>query len=568
MNVKSVLIFLFVFIVITGCKDDDTVVEPGEENTDYIVEKATYVLETISDSFFGENNDGFYNLISFTVEMNNSVNPDNIKKIILFSEDRKSGWEFNKEELKELLSEDGTTFNFEHLKYNPFTQIDRDSKFSITLYDNRNEIIDNYDLLVNLQFPPYVRAKYNWYDRNSIKFEYSYYYNYYNIFCDSIKAIFENNGEKISEVLLDSEGSDLIPGVPDLASNFYLEFYFNSDNIPKVSVSTFFSLADGIPESAVLLPEGLTPTFWFMNNEDKNLILVDTSIASLYYWNIEAKSMSKEISLPFKPVLAKYYDDIIYLTNSTGAIYKSGDDGETTLVTSVGGRVADFIVIDKFIIITSYDRELWTFNLENGSSYNNENYSFYIIGGLVYNPSVHNIYGISLTTIPEDIFSMQYSPETGSVLNVRDSPYHGDYSLGSELYLLQGNDKILNSGGTIFNCSQNYSQDMQYFGSFETSFTDMVFNNDYAVCVVSNYNENYGLDSPGILQVYDVNNLTIKKSVELYEHPVAIYIIENEYLIMSQISTSNRFFVQVFDKNEIEAETLGKLNKKYYTASF
>jgi hypothetical protein len=56
-------------------------------------------------------------------------------------------------------------------------------------------------------------------------------------------------------------------------------------------------------------------------------------------------------------------------------------------------------------------------------------------------------YGLS----PSDISWLSYNPGDYQVLNSGDSPYHGDYALGSEFYLSGNQDLLFTSTGTYFN---------------------------------------------------------------------------------------------------------------------
>jgi K319L-like, PKD domain len=69
-------------------------------------------------------------------------------------------------------------------------------------------------------------------------------------------------------------------------------------------------------------------------------------------------------------------------------------------------------------------------------------------------------YGLS----PADISYFSFDPGNHNVLNAGDSPYHGDYVLGSEFYLSGNQDLLFTSSGTYFN-----TETLRYAGTLFTS---------------------------------------------------------------------------------------------------
>lgn len=83
-------------------------------------------------------------------------------------------------------------------------------------------------------------------------------------------------------------------------------------------------------------------------------------------------------------------------------------------------------------------------------------------------PSGQYIYGADNGISPSDF--EKYDIRAGSAVYLYDSPYHGGYSFGGDLWMYQTGTRIIARSGNVFTSSSVQSQDMLYAGSITTSF--------------------------------------------------------------------------------------------------
>ncbi len=107
-------------------------------------------------------------------------------------------------------------------------------------------------------------------------------------------------------------------------------------------------------------------------------------------------------------------------------------------------------------------------------------------------PSENYIYGISINSIPKDIekYGFGNRPE-----RLSETPYHGDYPIGVDLWVNGEENYILTQAGTIFNLSESPVEDLTYLSSLSLS-------NSYIQAANFNHsrNENYLLVSSNNFQ--------------------------------------------------------------------
>jgi hypothetical protein len=88
-------------------------------------------------------------------------------------------------------------------------------------------------------------------------------------------------------------------------------------------------------------------------------------------------------------------------------------------------------------------------------------------------PSQDRVYLIDTTLSPRDLEA--YPISDGKLSNGKDSPYHGDYSLTTDLTIPEDGRYIFNGSGNIFYSSMTPSVDMTYAGKLDRGFTSITF---------------------------------------------------------------------------------------------
>lgn len=79
----------------------------------------------------------------------------------------------------------------------------------------------------------------------------------------------------------------------------------------------------------------------------------------------------------------------------------------------------------------------------------------------VYAPGKNKVFVMSQGLSPADISYFEIDPATNGVIAMGDSPYHGDYSMRTPLYLSENEDLLFTSSGNYF-----YASNLKYAGTF------------------------------------------------------------------------------------------------------
>ena len=93
-------------------------------------------------------------------------------------------------------------------------------------------------------------------------------------------------------------------------------------------------------------------------------------------------------------------------------------------------------------------------------------------GKFVPHPIYNMFYWADVGVSPPDINALIY--DNGVIKAAYDSPYHGNYSIGSRIRISPDGANIFTSAGSVFRSSSIRSADMQYKNSF-ASFADLLF---------------------------------------------------------------------------------------------
>lgn len=556
MNNWIITISIIGLLFLSCSKDEST---PVTTETEVTIKSTKYILETVHSSFFGENEDKFYRAVTLSIEFEQSKFLDNIKKIIIFNSYNGTGWEFTNQELEKYV--DGS-LNGVLLNHLILPSGLNDSKYTISVYNFKNDILDEYEFLLKSDFPPSVNIKHNWFNNSSMIINTEFYYS--SNLPDTLKIIYLNEQEIIGEFsFTPSANTNKIENVPNIANSFYVEGIFNSAQYQKVSISKIQSLNERIPQSAILFPENISVDISVLSADNTSLIYYSEADSRIYFWNINQQSNTQSIELPSKATSIKLDNNDIYVGLQSGSLYKINQTYEFQFLKNFGGQINDFLIIDNYIVLSVNYEEIWIYNKINTTASKYENYNIYNLTALTYNSSLNVIYGITTNVSPSDIHRMNFDPISGSITNYKDSRYHGDYYLGNKIGVFPSADKIITSGGNIFSCSSNYVNDIVYVGSLSKYFKDLVFTETNNIITIYSNESNYSEPEYGILNVYNATTTELERSYALYELPFEIHELGTEYMIVSKISTSNRYFYQIFSKNDFKSKLLGKVKNSY-----
>lgn len=141
-------------------------------------------------------------------------------------------------------------------------------------------------------------------------------------------------------------------------------------------------------------------------------------------------------------------------------------------------------------------------------------------------PSGKYIYGADNGLSPMDI--EKYDIQAGTASYMYDSPYHGDYPMGGDLWLTEDGSCIITRGGAVYKTSELQERDMLYNGRI--NIPDITYpycpwidhseiNQEFYVIVRPDYDEP---KSP-FIYVINANNLIFKRVISLEKYQVTDY---------------------------------------------
>ena len=142
-------------------------------------------------------------------------------------------------------------------------------------------------------------------------------------------------------------------------------------------------------------------------------------------------------------------------------------------------------------------------------------------------PSGKYIYGADNGLSPADI--EKYDIQNGTASYLYDSPYHGDYSMGGDLWFEESGERLFTRAGTVFKTSDMQSIDMVYNGSLtlEGDYRSILWldqlslKNELYLVLRGNWYDN--APNPPFVYVYNSENLIYKTKIRLEDYCVSGY---------------------------------------------
>jgi hypothetical protein len=129
-------------------------------------------------------------------------------------------------------------------------------------------------------------------------------------------------------------------------------------------------------------------------------------------------------------------------------------------------------------------------------------------------PSAKYIYGADNGLSPSDLHKFEL--QNGTIVNLGDSRYHGDYTIGGNLWFSEDGTRIFAKGGTVFRASEAASQDMLYAGQLEGIYgLRSAASSTAAKRVLALDGGSYNHPQVPGLRVYDTEFLAFKGTVHL-----------------------------------------------------
>lgn len=300
------------------------------------------------------------------------------------------------------------------------------------------------------------------------------------------------------EFYVKNTGNDVLDWTSTEVSSFTLSPKSGSvaigDSVKVVATINRLNMKNGVTFSSISVQGNSGKTFVLpirVNNYVNSKWLLDFNILDAEY----SKATDKVITISTNPDKLTIIDpdsrtathislNIAAKTvsvNKAGTFAAVGHNGFVTLVNlatlkiekeySVPCDVLDIVLTSNNWAYLFPVRDQWTnikcLNANTGLTTTQTGYSIYAgtVGRL--HPSEKYIYGADNGVSPSDI--EKYDISNGTSAYLYDSPYHGDYAMGGNLWFSEDGERIFTKGKTVLKSSTDKANDMVYNGSLATT---------------------------------------------------------------------------------------------------
>jgi hypothetical protein len=287
------------------------------------------------------------------------------------------------------------------------------------------------------------------------------------------------------------------------------------------------------------------------------IYLLDTSANIIGVYDAATMVREKDIPIPNPPMSMSlnFAKDAIFLGYPSGQIYKL--DPVTNVMTLVADVLTEVYctspVSENVLLVVgkgTYDSVFKTLNLTTGQVMATKTY-WYSFNDIVVNPANGVAYAMSINVSPQDIHRIQVDPATGSITEIKDSPYHGDFILGQPLRIIKSGTRVATAGGTTFSSSSLSSEDLQYNGNLNYGYADMAVDDPLGYLYLLNATGIWGLPEPTVRKLLVINqsNFFLEKTFELLGNPKIIFQTSDNIIVLT--TKDSAYYVKVLAKSEL-----------------
>lgn len=292
----------------------------------------------------------------------------------------------------------------------------------------------------------------------------------------------------------------------------------------------------------------------FMNDVDGNVYIFDATTHSIGVFSAATMIKERDIVLEQSPAsLCLSYDKSAFLLG-----YSSGRIYSLNITTEVFEQVADVLMdVEKIITFSdtyalvcgpgSWDDEIKTVNLSTGQVIDTHN-PYDHFGGFVYNEVSETIYTYDTGVSPSDIHYIKVDLSTGEIISENDTIYHGDYSYGAPLRIINGGTRVITSSGNMFTSTVSSDTDLRYAGSIDYAYADLVSDDVNGKIYMINKDTGYYYNDPVIRKflVIDQETFFLTTSIDMLGDPQRIFHTQDQVIILSEYE--EKIYSKIFNK--------------------
>ena len=315
-----------------------------------------------------------------------------------------------------------------------------------------------------------------------------------------------------------------------------IDVTIDRENILSVPHPALYVTIDDTVDTVLLVPE---KKFMLPNDvidaeyaKATNLLVYVAADATLNIYRPDTKTLSS-VSLNYTPTCVSVSPDgtkavaghdahVTYVDLMTESVLTSND---------ISCDALDIVLTDSGWTYVFPRRDQWTrivcLNVSTNNAMETVHTGNYIYAGTKgkLHPSGKYVYGADNGLSPADI--EKYDIQNGTAAYLYDSPYHGDYAMGGDLWFEENGERLFTRAGTVFKTNEMQSMDMIYNGkiTLEGSYRSIVWldqlNQKREIYLVTQTYTWYDDDPlPPYVYVYNSDNLTFKTKMRLEDYSV------------------------------------------------
>jgi len=284
---------------------------------------------------------------------------------------------------------------------------------------------------------------------------------------------------------------------------------------------------------------------------NQKLYIYDSSAGVLAVYNAATMVRENDIQLQAAPqaLAVDTAGGSLLLGYSTGKIYrlKISDQSLTLLADSLIS-ISSMVPISSNLLLVANSTN-WgpsntyeTINLNNGQIVSSKSY-WYPLSGFAFNQTNGMAYALDSGLSPADMHRVAINPVTGTIDTIVDSRYHGDYSFGAPIRVMNSGTRITTGSGNMFISSSSATDDITFAGNLGHTFTDLVSDD-----TLGNL---YMLNSDNIKKLLVIKQDTFftTMSIDVIAEPKQIFNTPDNIIVFTKPDSD--YYVKVFSKKAL-----------------
>ena len=545
-------------LLLAGCdslgsgKEENPVAPPE-------VESVTYTNKTFGPGRLDDAAGGSYAL-DVRITLAETVEPGDLARILLFAdlEGGGLGWEISSSEDMEIVG------NTVHLRNLLVTRPENgDAQFELTLEWQRGEA-SMYRFIHKGVYPPVIGSQAEWYDREELRLVLSAPYG--GALPDSGQVYWLDDDAEIGQATFSAqniEGAVLaLRDVPSTATAYYLQTSQQIQGVATVAYSGTGQLPDRIPPNVAFidgldLPEDAQgfAGVWASGNTFVALSADRTSLqTSLHVIDALGRTLRASYPLNGQVTAVTVADGFAYLGYQTGLVQEIAlDSGEQRALATLDAYPEGMVRIGGWLLASAevgYNEQVFSINVNSGEVTSSNGFRYYAPHHFAYSPALKRGFADKGGISPQDLMAFNFNEATGTISDVRESRYHGDYPIRGPFFLTPDQTEIVTSAGTAFTTTP--PGDLEFAGRFAYATHSLLFypTNDRAYAFRSPYH--YG-QVESLLDVYAMGSREHLRAVSLVGVPSHLIQANAQLFVLSVTGEQfKRAAVTVLDVSEVE----------------